>query len=271
LWLRVQAKPRMGALDLACVTGLGFALLSLLAIALTLLPETAPAENAAHGGRRLQPGHALPLLAIACVYLAMQWPSQGALETLFKGVLLFGLQVGLAWLFVRAAREPGSSLTVRRLRALGMRRMVRPKLTCGAAVLAVPALVAVAKLSLRFVPSTGEAPLQTFISWPSGMLSAALLGVLLPAGEELFFRGYVLGALLRYGRALAVLGSTLAFGLMHAEQSWGNWGGLFAVFVTGTILALLRVLGGSTTVCAISHVAYNLTLSASSILVAIGN
>jgi len=268
LWVRISAKPRLGPLDLAAVIGLGLALLTLLALALSRLPPPASVGPAASGGSTW-PRALAPVLALVCIYVAMQWPSRGALETLLKGMGLFGLQLSLAWFLAAAQERQGADAREQRLRALGLTRIVRPRLASAAALLAVPALVGVAKLSLRLVPSTGEAPIETFIAWPSGMLSAALLGVLLPAGEELFFRGYLLGALLRYGRTLAVLGSTLGFGLMHAEQSWGNWGGLFAVFFTGAILAVLRVLGGSTALCAISHLAYNLTLSTSSISIAI--
>ena len=270
LWVRTQAKPHLGPRDLACVVGLGVALLSLLVLPLLTL-RTPPASDtarsdAAGSGERLGLRAIAPLFALGCVYLAMQWPSQGAPETLAKGVGLFCLQAGLAWLLC----GPFAHADVRaRLHALALTRCLRPRLAGASALLAVPMLVLVAKLSLRLVPSTGEAPIETFISWPSGMFAAALLGVLLPAGEELFFRGYMFGALLRYGRAGAVIGSTLAFGLMHAEQSWGNWGGLLSVFVTGGMLCALRILGGSTLLCAISHVAYNLTLSTSSILAAL--
>jgi membrane protease YdiL (CAAX protease family) len=120
-------------------------------------------------------------------------------------------------------------------------------------------------LSLRWVPSTSEAPIETFISWPSGMLSAALLGVLLPAAEELFFRGYLYAALLPLGRAAAAIVSVLVFGSMHAVQSWGNWGGLAAVFAAGATLCAVRVISGSTLIAALVHVAYNLTLSLASI------
>jgi membrane protease YdiL (CAAX protease family) len=133
------------------------------------------------------------------------------------------------------------------------------------AVAAVPLLVSAARLSMRIVPSTEVAPIQHFIAWPSGMLSAALLGVLLPLGEELFFRGYLFGAWLRFGRACAFASSVVAFGLMHLAQSWGNWGGLLAICLTGAVLSGLRLLTGSACLPAISHVAYNLTLSLSTL------
>jgi hypothetical protein len=55
---------------------------------------------------------------------------------------------------------------------------------------------------------------------------------------------------------------------MHLEQSWGNWGGLLAICLTGAVLSGLRMLTGSACLSAISHVAYNLTLSLSTLAAA---
>lgn len=122
-------------------------------------------------------------------------------------------------------------------------------------------LVASAELSAALLPTTGEAPIQTFISWPSGMLGFALIGVMLPVAEEVFFRGYVYGVALRLGRPAAFAITVLCFGALHAQQSWGNWGGLFAIFLTGCVLTALRALTGSTLLGALSHLGYNLSLS----------
>jgi membrane protease YdiL (CAAX protease family) len=121
--------------------------------------------------------------------------------------------------------------------------------------------VASARLSAALLPTTGEAPIQTFISWPSGMLGFALIGVMLPVAEEVFFRGYVYGVALRLGRPAAFAITVLCFAALHAQQSWGNWGGLFAIFLTGCVLTGLRALTGSTLLGALSHLGYNLTLS----------
>ena len=42
------------------------------------------------------------------------------------------------------------------------------------------------------------------------MLAAALLGVFLPLGEEVFFRGYLYGALLGYGRRWSAVANVKA-------------------------------------------------------------
>jgi membrane protease YdiL (CAAX protease family) len=267
LWVRVQASPELSQRDLLLVCGLGAAVLLCLMLTLRRLP--APQPVPARTSLIAIPGHAplldfvAPLLALALLYVAMQWPSRGGLHTLFKGCGLLALQLAVPLLLIaRGAAGDKSS-------ALGLTRLTRPVQAALLAIVAVPMLVAAARLSMRVVPSTEIAPIQTFIAWPSGMLSAALLGVILPVGEELFFRGYLFGAWLRFGRTFAAVASVLVFGLMHLAQSWGNWGGLLAIFMTGAVLCGLRLLTGSACLPAISHVAYNLTLSASTLAAAV--
>jgi len=254
LVLRILAKPPLTREDAWLVGVLGAAAFVLVTALMLLSPAPAPPGAA--------PGYAaaLPFAAIALVYAIMQVPSSDGLWTLRKGVLLAVVQIGCALLIARGTgAEPRAQLALQRPRLL-------PGLT--GAALAWPSLVASARLALRFVPSTSEAPLQTFIAQPSGMLSEALLGVLLPIGEELFFRGYVFGAWARFGTWAAAAASVLAFGLMHAQQSWGNWGGLAAVFITGAVLCALRVLTRSTWLAMLTHLAYNVTLSLTSIAAA---
>jgi len=234
-----------------------------LLLALWGLPSEPSEPTAFPRTRGLTLADVAPAFALALLYLAMQWPSRGGLNTLYKGCGLLTLQLLVPIAIVTSMRH-GPAVRD----ALGLARLTRPLLALLLAVVAVPLLVAAARLSMRIVPSTEVAPIQTFIAWPSGMLSAAYLGVLLPLGEELFFRGYLFSAFLRHGRAFAFSGSVLAFGLMHLEQSWGNWGGLLAIFLTGSVLCGLRLLTGSAYLPAISHVAYNLTLSASTLAAA---
>jgi membrane protease YdiL (CAAX protease family) len=250
---RVLGKTPLRSLDVAVIAALGAVLLASCVGLLIWAPERSTYE--ATWGR--WPALSGPCAALVFVYALMQWPSLGALATTLKGVVLLGVLSGLAW---TVARSGGSAVGS----ALGL---VQPRSASAwlLALAAWPTLIVTARLALRIVPSTSEAPLQTFISWPSGMLAAALLGVLLPIGEELFFRGLLVGAWSRFGQPHAAVYSTLAFGALHAQQSWGNWGGLIAVFVTGATLVTLRIWSGSTWIALLSHIAYNLTLSLSSL------
>jgi membrane protease YdiL (CAAX protease family) len=262
LQLRIVAKSTLGRPEQCCVLLLGLAVLGL--ILSYTLPGGARGARA-DGVRRpltTQPVAlrlALAALAMLVLYALSQLPSPGSSFTLAKGLLLLGTQAALAYGLALGFASADS------VRALGLVSPRQRLLAFGSALAAWPLLVSTARLALRWVPSTGESPIQSFISWPSGMLAAALLGVLLPFGEELFFRGYLYAALLPLGRVAAAGVSVVAFGLMHAEQSWGNWGGLAAVFAAGGVLCAVRVITGSTLICALTHVAYNLTLSLASI------
>jgi membrane protease YdiL (CAAX protease family) len=267
--LHVSAKLPLDARDRRGVLLLGFATLGLLGSALLAARggtrTTASVEGSAEPTdatptpRSMAARAALALLAIGSVLAASELPIVGSSAVLAKGLGLFGLQVGLAY---GLARPLADGRTAQLLGLVAPRHVAS---ALGSALLAWPLLVASARLALRWVPQTGEAPIETFISWPSGMLAAALLGVLLPAAEELFFRGYLYAALLPLGRAAAAIVSVCVFGLLHAEQSWGNWGGLAAVFAVGAVLCATRVVSGSTLIAALVHVAYNLTLSVASI------
>jgi membrane protease YdiL (CAAX protease family) len=259
--LRVLARSPLTTRDRSCVLVLGLAVLGLIAAALGATshrPSGTPHTSSAAASARVY----MTLIAMALLYGLSQLPSPGSSFTLAKGVLLLALQTGLAFWFTRQFAQGHVA------QALGLWAPTRMGVGLSSAVVAWPLLVGTARLALRWVPSTGEAPIQSFISWPSGMLAAALLGVLLPAAEELFFRGYLYAALLQFGRPAAAIGSVALFGLMHAEQGWGNWGGLAAVFAAGAVLCGVRVLTDSTLIAALTHVAYNLTLSLASIAAA---
>jgi membrane protease YdiL (CAAX protease family) len=121
--------------------------------------------------------------------------------------------------------------------------------------------------ALSHVESTGEAPIEAFVSWPSGLLSFSALAVVAPIAEEVFFRGFVFGTIDngQWGgrRALACVASFGLFAGAHWEQVQGNWGGLLSVTMAGVVFTLLRAISGSTLVPAIAHLTYNALLSAS--------
>lgn len=263
LRVRVLAKTPLATLDKACVAALGALLLVLIGLQLYAAPpaDSAAAADGLHGfsWADINVDPIAALLASLALFTATLIPLYGPTLTLTKGVGLLGMQIALAWLLTRDRHG------LDRRQRLGWCRPARTWLPVLGAVLSLPALVGAAMLALRLVPSTGEAPIQTFVSWPSGMLAAALLGVILPLGEEVFFRGYLYGALLGYGRFWSATANVLVFGSLHALQGWGNWGGLVGVFTAGLAFLALRIASGSVLVACLLHVAYNLTLSLSSL------
>ena len=118
---------------------------------------------------------------------------------------------------------------------------------------------------MSLVPSTGEAPIQTFLSWPSGMLAFGALGVLLPLAEEIFFRGYLYRLALPLGKVAAFLITWVLFVIAHTQQAWGNWGALLSIAITGATLTALRAWSGSTLLPAVAHGLYNFALAMASL------
>ena len=203
----------------------------------------------------------VPMTVAAIATLALlialtQVPSAGALATLLKGVSLIAVQCAVPLALARRWRADRTFLP--------LAPALRPAFAYGLALGAALLLWGIARMSLRLVPATGEAPIQTFVAWPSGLLCFAGLGVLLPLGEELLFRGLLYRTLLAWtGRVgVAALLCWLPFVALHAQQSWGNWGGLVSIAVAGVVLTALRVASGSVLVPALAHVLYNFALSA---------
>jgi membrane protease YdiL (CAAX protease family) len=255
LQARVLAIRPLSALDRAFVLAAGLGAV-LLILALLARPAT-PDDDAPTA-----PSHARPLLlaaaAIAALVLATRVPTAGASMTLVKGIGLVLLQGGAALVLGRSAWPAAARA------ALAFARPKRILFWLGAALATAALLVITAHVALRLVPATSEAPIQSFVSWPSGLLCFAALGVVLPLGEELFFRGYLYAAALSLGRA-AAFGITFAlFVALHAEQSWGNWGGLVSVAAAGLALTALRAQSGSVLIPALAHVLYNFALSMAS-------
>lgn len=193
----------------------------------------------------------------------------GAAYGLVAGLVLALAEVALAWALLAPDTRPGTrGRSITRTERLGLTRphsLVGSVLYFFAAPLVGLALCRFAIWSLSNVEATGEAPIEAFVSWPSGMLSFAALAVIAPIAEEIFFRGFVFGAVDdgRWGarRVLAVVLAWGLFTLAHLQQAWGNWGGMLAVAVAGACFTLLRAVSGSTLVPALAHLVYNALLS----------
>jgi hypothetical protein len=255
LRVRVLARAPLGPIDRVPVV---VAILGGFLLVLALIAGARPAE-AQHAARavdvvvRLAIG-VLVVLGVAIAVAAM--PFDGAAPALVGGLAFALAEVIVALALVpRPARE-----------RLGLTRPARSWAAIAGVTLVVALLlVAAARLAIAWVPSTGEAPIQAFVSWPSGVLSFALLAVLVPLAEEIFFRGFVYGAVLRFGHAAAFIASVALFVAAHAPQVWGAWGGLVAVSCTALGLTALRTYSGSILPGAAVHLAYNTLLAASAV------
>jgi membrane protease YdiL (CAAX protease family) len=234
-----------------------------LASALALRPSSSSAElSVLPRGRAL-----LALLAgvagAAAVAEAVRYVGDGgALHGLTRGLLLgaaeLGLALGLAaWLVRRAEVSLAGVLGAVPPRGGAISLLSTPAVGAACAVTAV--------FALRFFPSPpGEVPIEAFVARPSGMLAFALLAVVVPVAEELFFRGFV------YGTARRALGAPAAFVLSaglffaaHAPQDWGSVGGLLSVALIALATTTLRAATGSVATAMLAHLVYNGLLTAS--------
>jgi membrane protease YdiL (CAAX protease family) len=181
-------------------------------------------------------------------------PIWGATAAVGRGLTIAAVEVVAALLLVGVLMRPG----VGRGDALGL---VRPERAVWALAVAPAAglfLWFVGGIVMRLVPATGEAPIETLVTWPSGTLAVGLVAVLVPVAEELFFRGFVFGAVARrYGGAAAFAITVLVFVLAHVPQDWGAWGALTGILLTGLGLTALRWWTGSTLVPALAHLVHN--------------
>ncbi|MBR1739319.1 MAG: CPBP family intramembrane metalloprotease [Ruminococcus sp.] len=81
-----------------------------------------------------------------------------------------------------------------------------------------------------------------------------------PIIEETIYRGFILGALSRYGSGTAILVSSLAFGLMH-----GNISQAASAFATGALYAAIAIRCGSVFPTIVIHMVNNIIASYSDI------
>ena len=92
------------------------------------------------------------------------------------------------------------------------------------------------------------------------LLTVCKSALLVPVLEEIFFRGYLLGALERFGRRRAAIVSALCFAFVHVggKGGWAYIGLMYAAM--GLLLAALRLRTDSLFAPLLVHACYNLSL-----------
>ena len=82
-----------------------------------------------------------------------------------------------------------------------------------------------------------------------------------PAVEELLFRGFLFPVIERAnGTRAAVLGTSVLFSLLHAQQYGWNWQNLVVLSYVGIVFGTVRAISGSLVPSTLIHASYNLTL-----------
>ncbi|SDD31576.1 hypothetical protein SAMN04489747_0685 [Auraticoccus monumenti] len=152
------------------------------------------------------------------------------------------------------------ALRVRDVRAFGLRRVsgrwLLVSVAIGIGVIVLNLLVTAAVVTLFPPPENIQAGYQAAATGGAlSFLGALVLGaVLVPIGEELFFRGVLTNGLARYGPWVAVLVSSTVFAVAHGINYV-----LPVAFVVGVIGALLLRRTGSLWPGVVVHAVNNLS------------
>ncbi len=127
------------------------------------------------------------------------------------------------------------------------------------AVPAVGIAVIAAALGLSLITPELTSPLQDAIRSRADLVAVAVFALAVaPLVEEVFFRGYLFGALEdAVGGRLAVVLVGLLFGVFHGFQYAGVPTALAAVTLMGLATTWVRHVTGSLLPCVFLHVAYN--------------
>jgi membrane protease YdiL (CAAX protease family) len=174
-------------------------------------------------------------------------PVSGALGGLLRGGIVAVAHAGLALLLVIGARG-----------VVRLRHPARAAWLLWLTPVIGAALWASGNGLSALIPSTGVAPLQAFVSSPSGMLAVAIVAAAVPLAEELFYRGFLFGALSsRFGNGAAFAVVAIVFTVAHVAQTWGAWGSVASILLTGLVLTGLRWWTGTITVPVLTHLCHN--------------
>lgn len=141
----------------------------------------------------------------------------------------------------------GVRSTSRRWLLIGIAAGVVAFIFKGAAVLAFTALTGISSNPQAVYAAGGSGGLMSLL------IATLLIGVVVPLGEELLFRGVLTTALLRYGQFVGVVGGALIFALLH---------GISIVFpvavIAGLVAGEIYRRSGSVWPAVVVHVVYNL-------------
>ena len=163
--------------------------------------------------------------------------------------------IAILALMVTIARQSGSSFST----AVRWTWPPNPLLFLASGVALAIGLQGVA----HFVPMPKELPIDRFFQTPAEAWTLSLFGITLaPLIEELFFRGFLYPVLVRrMGTVVAVLLTSIGFGLIHAPQLGRAWGPVLVVFLVGLALTITRAVTKSVCPGLLMHAAYNFTLT----------
>jgi membrane protease YdiL (CAAX protease family) len=126
-------------------------------------------------------------------------------------------------------------------------------------VIAASVAMIAASVGLSFLAGDATTPLEDTIRGRVDLFAMVIYALTVaPLVEEVFFRGYLYGALRNtFGGWLAVLLVGLVFGVFHGLQYAGVPLALAAVTLMGLVTTWVRKHTGALVPCILLHVAYN--------------
>ena len=218
--------------------------------------QTTSSPTSTRRSRRRNPVPLLVWLAISAGLIALAFWAQAGdgttedalydVDLAVNGLFFYGVVIGASLLVALAYRRP--------LRALGFRRFRLRWLWISFGIVVLTIVVA---LALEPVLHGGEEQGLAPDEWQpehatAFALNAAVVVLLAPFAEELFFRGLGVRVLAVFGGLAAVLVSGVVFGLVH-----GILGALPPLALFGVGLAWVRLRSASVWPSFIAHAAYN--------------
>lgn len=175
--------------------------------------------------------------------IAFSWINVGAL-LLAHAASLAWVDGRRPWSFVRLGR---ASLEPRRL-AIGA--------AVGALGIGVPVAALIGAGWMREEPAPAG-------SWWGTALRFAVILLPFALGEELTFRGYPFAVLReRFGPRVAVVATSVPFGLLHIQNPGSNVQAIAVVMVAGVLLAAVLLVTESLYAAWAAHFAWNWTMAA---------
>lgn len=197
-------------------------------------------------------------LALAGLQIAAAFALGAAGDTDSDGEPLYGYSLAVGSLFIYGILIGLSlwvaSLTPGRLHSLGLRRFPPRSLLLVAGIVLLALIVSAA---LEPVLHAGREQGLEPAEWRADrlvpfVLNATVIVTVVPFTEELFYRGLGVSVLRVAGVPLAIVATSIIFGLAH-----GILAALPALGFFGLLLAWLRVRADSVWPCVLAHAAYN--------------
>lgn len=127
-------------------------------------------------------------------------------------------------------------------------------------------LAAAAAMGLMHLFSTGDSFMAKLAASNEGLAVICVVALALPFAEEAYYRGLIFPVLERWIGRWALLAVAVWFTIPHVFQLAGDWIGVPIIFAMGCLWTWQRHRTGSLLPGLITHLAYNFTLMAASVV-----